>query len=239
MTSYVICTTPRTGSNLLMLTLEKLGLGQPEEYLNGLRSEVCGFATQVLQHDLLNEANFFESSIDIQQYMEYLQKYRCSENGVFGVKIFARDVNHTVENFEYFSKLIGTSTKFIYLKRKNIVKQAISMYISSQDKQWVQSSLSPMNTDIRYDFDWLLRSVNYIKLCNQFWTQIFPEENENVLLLTYEDLSKDFPTLIHQVCDFLKHETSTIPNPPLQRQIHPLKKQFFRRFKRDLKQMRT
>ena len=236
--SYVICTTPRTGSNLLMLTLERLGLGIPEEYFNGLRSEVCGLATKVLGHDLANESNFFESSTDIQQYVDYLLGYRCSESGVFGIKVFARDVNHNVENFQSFTNLMGTPTKYIFLQRKNIVKQAISMYISSQDKQWVKSRNSVLNTELVYDFHWLLKAVDYIRLCNQFWEKIFSKENEEVLFLTYEDLSKDFPTLIQDVSGFLGHEITTIPSPPIQKQIHPLKEQFFSRFKRDLRQMK-
>ena len=237
--SYVICTTPRTGSNLLMLTLESLGLGLPEEYLNGLRTEVCGFATQVLQHEFSNGAGFFESEADIQQYVEYLQTYRCSENGVFGIKVFARDLNHNIQNFESFTKSIGTPTKYIFLKRKNIVKQAISMYIGSKDKQWVNSSgLSGLNTDVAYDFEWLLKAINYIRLCNQFWEKIMYEENENVQFLTYEDLSTDFPESIQRVCDFLGHKPHTIPSPPIQRQINPLKQQFYTRLKRDLIRMR-
>ena len=221
-----------------MVTLERLGLGFPEEYLNGLRPKVCELATQVLQHQLLNQENFFESSEEIKHYLRYLKHYRCSENGVFGIKVFARDVAHTVDNFEQLTKLIGPPTKYIVLKRKNVVKQAISMYIASKDKQWVKSGLSPLKTNIEYDFDWLLKAVNYIRLCNQFWSKIFPEENENVLFMTYEDLSKEFPTLIQQACCFLGHDTPTMPTPPLQKQFNPLKNDFYRRFKADLKQMR-
>ena len=81
-----------------------------------------------------------------------------------------------------------------------------------------------LSVNTKYDFDWLLKSVNYIQL----WAQIFPEENENVLFLTYQDLSKDFSTLIHQVSDFFEHEASMITNCALQKQIHPLKTQFFK-----------
>ena len=41
--------------------------------------------------------------------------------------------------------------------------------------------------------------------------------------MTYEDLSKEFPTLIKQACCFLGHDTPTMPTPPLQKQFNPLK----------------
>ena len=126
-TFYVICTTPRSGSNLLCNLLESSGvMGYPKEFLN-LDSVVLPFAQR---NNLVDS----ESRIYLDSYLEQVVKKFSSRNNVFGMKLL-------FDQFEPYMQLnvirqFIPRFKFIWLLRKDVLSQAISQHIAKETNEW-------------------------------------------------------------------------------------------------------
>ena len=103
--NYFICTTPRTGSNLLMFALQEQGLGLPMEYFNTKIPKMALFAER---NGIDNFNNLQQSAAmrqnnhcDYQRYSKILQSCRRTKNGIFGAKIFADSLLWGAESFQY------------------------------------------------------------------------------------------------------------------------------------------
>src|SRR5436309_2455443 len=120
-TLYAVCTTPRSGSNLLCDLLEgSREMGCPREFFN-LQSFVVPFAEH---HGLIED-----SRVPFDRYLDQVVDVFSTSNGVFGTKLL-------FDQFEPYMALASVrsflkSCKFIWLIRKDVVAQAVSMYIAN------------------------------------------------------------------------------------------------------------
>ena len=90
---------------------------------------------------------------------------------------------------------------FVFLYRKDILGQAISLYIAQESQSW--SSEVPAQKSVEYDFEkiqaYLKATMKNIKICRSIHqVTTYPK-----LSLTYEDLEEDYYGTIKRVASFL------------------------------------
>ncbi len=235
--AYVVCTTPRSGSNLLILTLEEQGLGYPHEYVNNKRNDLYYYLQHHTQQTWEDDPSYLDDPQRLSQLQNILQQNRCSENGIFGTKLFAADLYFKPERFDLFQQNMKVPTKYIVLKRRNIVEKAISMYFAFETEQWIVNHQEKPTLDlIPYDYQKIAHYMTGLKEANQFWDTLFPNSSSNALVVYYKDLVRDFRGTIQNINTFLGHDGLPIPEPPIQKQTHPLKKSFEKLFIAEYKQ---
>src|ERR1700721_3947051 len=161
--SYLICATPRTGSYLLCDALRSTGMaGNPTEYFSYSYekhwSQVWG-------------------AKDLDSYLRHVLDSTTTPNGIFGVK------SHPWQ-FDYFvRKLAGRAPvlyaerpailakwfpdlKYVWLKRRNKLRQAISYAKCLQTNVWWDADAppapydEPKPEDLSFDFDLITKSVH-------------------------------------------------------------------------------
>lgn len=200
-TFYVICTTPRSGSNLLCNLLESSGaMGQPKEFLN-LDSVILPFAQR---NNLIDS----ESQIYLDTYLDQVVKKFSSKNNVFGMKLL-------FDQFEPYMELNAIRKfipqfKFIWLLRKDVLSQAISQHIARETNEW--TSFNERNNQekehksrrefVDYDENKINRFLKKLAKDNLNWIEFFSVNQLDYLPVTYEDLLKNTNQVCHNICDF-------------------------------------
>jgi trehalose 2-sulfotransferase len=234
--AYIVCTTPRSGSNLLTFTLEQQGLGRPNEYFNPNRKDINRYLQQHLQKDIPHTQDYLHKFAHLTPLQKIIQHNRCCERGIFGSKLFAQDLNCEEQLFQSFQENMLVPTKYILLKRKDIISQAISLHFATETKQWHSSTKTSSQVEqVSYDYNTLERYLTHFKIAQAFWATQFPTATENVLILDYADLAENYTTTIQRVNTFLGHEGIEVPVPPIQKQSDPLKEVFRKRFIADFR----
>lgn len=214
--TYIICSTMRSGSTLLcdLIANTKLA-GQPQEF----------FLPQWEK----------KSQFDSTNYPEYLQKTMelfASPNGVSGVKLmwcnFEEVIQRLRETTESTSKSdlellkdVFPDLKFIFISRRNKVRQAISLARSVKTKQWnkYQDSTNPGKISFnRYGNISNLQKNPYpyispgtlevylsqIEKDERAWFQFFARNNIEPRIMIYEELYLNRSKNILDVLKFLK-----------------------------------
>jgi LPS sulfotransferase NodH len=199
MKSYIICTTQRSGSTMLCSLLKQTNLlGNPIEGLLYLE----------IHKDALGEKQKLLKDLTLTEGLEHTKKKLTTENGIFGIKIMASTLtkiyteidsngsDQAVPAFELFSKYYNQPT-YIFLRRKNKVKQAIShTYLRKtgvahaiNENQLLRIQTAKANTQITYeDVDIDLNRVFKDEL---IWKQFFIENEIQPIVINFEDLLSD------------------------------------------------
>lgn len=112
---YVICSQPRSGTNLLCQILESTGvLGRPQDYFNG-----AGFRARGRS----------EYPLDREAQLAAILTEGCTPNGVYGVKMFCARFDQVVAT-RWPDRLPGLH--FIFLDRADLLGQALSNVRAAQ-----------------------------------------------------------------------------------------------------------
>jgi LPS sulfotransferase NodH len=225
--SYLICTEQRTGSTLLADALSGTGIaGTPDEYFTATNND---------QYQLMRFGADNES-----QYVDRLIDKTSSSNGIFGVKVHwnqtasmrkkltaALRQEMTGVDSAPLELLLRTklqSPRYIWLRRKNKVAQAISFYRASRTGVWraVKGRRDQGNVpDLALTFN--ADAIDYyVRQCQQMdfeWNHYFRSNRLTPLMIFYEDLIVNYELVVRGVLYFLGLPVdTTIPEPGLERQ---------------------
>lgn len=142
MTSYMICTTARSGSNLLCDYLANTGeLGRPAEHFN----------PDVIRRGAFGRRFAFEETLPCGDYIAWLRAEHSSRNGVFGTKVLFEDMASYLR-FDAFKDLLTTS-RCILLRRRDKARQAVSYFFAAETGQWVHSDPPQRDPEsLAYDY---------------------------------------------------------------------------------------
>jgi len=190
----VIASTPRSGSWLLGRLLQANGVGVPNEYFN----HYSHIAFLARRWGLINR----RQELDIDEYMQTLFRYRTTEQGVFTVKAhwdqFYLFLKHGVLNHYLFG------ARFVMIRRRDLLGQAISYEIASQTGQWTSNWVGVKEPV--YSKDSIHKKIQYI--INQYanWFMFFAQNNLPWAEVVYEDLLKDPENILHEVLEHLVPE---------------------------------
>jgi len=168
---YAICTEPRSGSTLLCQLLASTGaLGRPDEFFRN--GDHCAD---------------FEAAPST---LEELAARFSTPNGVFGIKVFGAQFDHT-ERSEWIRRL--RITQFIFLEREDLLGQAISYVRALQTEQFFahqEASGQPV-----YDAQEIYRHLIQLAESYARWRIFFARNGITPFGVTYERLIED-PTLL-------------------------------------------
>jgi|GEM_PF-529958 len=220
-TTYIICTTPRTGSNLLCDLLKQTDLaGEPTEYF-------------IPEQEHFSRYDIADNDYGV--YIDALLKQTSSSNHIFGFKIMSWHFDYFVSSLRQTYHLphrlstkevidfTFTNVRYICLTRENEVKRAISHLRAIQSdiwSSWEARSKEPAQTPVYSEAD-ITKLIRQNRYAMRYWDQYFAENEIEPLTMTYEQLLKDKPTVIKSV---LKHigvsdyEHVEIPEAALKKQ---------------------
>ncbi len=209
-TSYLICTNPRSGSWLLSDGLAATSAaGNPREWFN-----VAEESQRTAQwHGHYGAASF-------ERYLRHVLTLGTTSNGIFGVKFhyyqFA-DLAGRMANLDRFREFslreqISTAfpcAKYIWLLRTDKARQAISYYRAYASGDWwlldTPQKASRANARREPAFDALaIREIERTLLQNEMrWRSYFAAAGVEPLVVTYEELSGEYLTVLPRVLEWL------------------------------------
>lgn len=166
---YAICAEQRTGSSYLCQVLASTGvLGRPLEYFNG-----PGMATF--------QPGYPQNAED--QLREVVRQ-GATDNGVYGVKLFSA-------NFDEVARSGWTrrlpSLRFIWLTRRDLLGQAISVTRLAQTNQY--SADAKAVGEAFYDPRHIAREIHMLAWGQARWAAFFARCGIAPLRLEYEDIA--------------------------------------------------
>jgi LPS sulfotransferase NodH len=223
--NYVISTTPRSGSNLLceLLSSSKL-MGFPSEYLNSLG----GLLPTAKDNHLIDP----EGRISVGTYLDFVTENRVTQNDCFGLKILY-DQLVTFGKFQAVKDFLMKS-RFVWLVRRDIVSQAVSLYIASETGSWKSFEDERKTRDmVNFDEEKIQFFVNRIFMQNLKWEQFFLINHLEYLRVDYEDILADAQGACQRICGFCGVRTDhhfLIDEARYKKQGNDLNEQFVSRF---------
>lgn len=189
--NYIIACTTRTGSTLLCDLLAQTGRhGQAHEFyepilFDQLIKPLGGFTA------------FDEELADPAGYFSKLRRQLASDNGIFGVKVQARQI-------EWFAPTLASpageslrSAAYIRLTREDRLAQAISGVKALQTGGWH----SGIATTLKPQFDAAMITAQLAKIADweAQWDAFFAQHALTPLQLTYEELTANLPAALEAV----------------------------------------
>lgn len=240
--TLVLCSHPRSGSTLLGEAIYAAGgMGCPLEYLHrGFRPH---FARR-WQAD------------DLDSYVRAMHRFRTDSTGVLSIKLFWRDVEEVVQEtagsdapivrreimadaaqfrtiFDRLRPILPNPT-FVYLTRRDRVRQAVSAFVAAQTTVFRSfSSGDPgASRPIAYDYDAILRQLAAADYANAHWRAFFAALRLDPYRIDYEDLVSNYQGTVSPL---LAHLDRAVPPaaPRLRRQATALSEELILRFLRD------
>ncbi|MFD2167324.1 Stf0 family sulfotransferase [Thalassotalea euphylliae] len=217
--TLVIASTGRSGSHMLGHALHQTGkFGFPLEYANPANLEKW--------RSLLGVS-------DVADVMTQLKRRRTSSNGVFGIKVHYPHI----EQFNGFANLLDTFPEpyFVFLSRKDLLKQAVSLSIARQTGVWISGQESN-GVEPKYDFHQIDGCLKETIRHNASWKYKLSISGAKYMELDFDKVRMDLKHAIHQIAQFMEVELkeSDIPVEQVTRkQGNNLNKEWESRFLRE------
>jgi LPS sulfotransferase NodH len=211
--SYIIASTPRTGSNLLCGLLRGTGLaGAPLEYFNPghMRSLLERLdsptpAERLRRWRRRNTKGWTWLGIEgwgereIQHYVRLVQRRRTTPNGVFGTKAHHRQVERVFLERGFAPEDFLEAPPYVHLTRRDPLAQAISWLKARQSWSWQRAGDA---SKTRFDFDLLHERLERIRRQEDGWKRYFAERGIEPLRLVYEEMVEDLDGSIRRALDW-------------------------------------
>jgi trehalose 2-sulfotransferase len=180
---YAICTSGRSGSNLLCQYLSSTGmLGNPLEYFNGGGRRLLGYP---------------EYPDEPSRQIDWILTAGATPNGVYGLKAFPAQIEQIEKSIRWTELLPGL--KFVLLKRRDILGQALSAVRALQTEQWRASM--PARGAAVYDGTQIYERLQFAARDYAWWDAFFARHAVVPTIIVYEDLLADPQAAVDQVAD--------------------------------------
>jgi LPS sulfotransferase NodH len=196
---YMICATPRTGSNYLCQLLASTGqLGKPLEYFNtGSRRK----------HTNPKYPKDRCAQIDI------IRSMGATPNGIYAVKVLPLQYCRVRKSVNLLHEL--PNVKFVRLRRRDLLGQAISLSRARQTGQIMASNRT--RTNPIYDLQDIKSCIRALQARELIWDQVMLEFGAQPLTLEYEDVVRDPQAAVDRVATLMGLAASPLINPALVR----------------------
>ncbi|MBN1799717.1 MAG: hypothetical protein JW822_14165 [Spirochaetales bacterium] len=219
---YIICSAPRSGSHLLSTALKNTGLaGFPQEHFNPWHMQnIIGFPEELIYDD---------------QYIPELINQNTSKNGVFGTKA---QFSH-ITNFVGLHRLItifGNDLKYIFIKRKNKIAQAVSLAKATQTQQFMADQ--EIHNKPVYNYYQIWQCLREINCQEKGWSVFFHEYNIEPYIVIYEELVDTYNLTILNVFRYLGIDIDQdfiVPEPTIKKQADKINDEWISKFQNNEK----
>jgi len=207
--SYLICATPRTGSSLLCGLLDSAGVaGHPESWFR--RQDEQAFAAR------WGIADPLDGAFDYASYLRAATAAGSTANGVFAARVMWGTMDevtarlapaypgHAGSAVGLLSAAFGR-TRFVYLRRGDVVAQAVSLLRAEQTGVWLETADERQEPTAQpgFDFGQVRDLVRQIEEDNAAWEAWFTAEGIRPYQVLYEDLDDDPVGIASGVLGFL------------------------------------
>jgi LPS sulfotransferase NodH len=238
--SYFISAMPRTGGHLLCEALESTGIAaRPTEYFEPTYEKYwCD------RLGVSGNADYFEKVL----------AFGSTPNGVFGAKVIWPQLEplKTKLGLIHGSGLSDVGLlrrtfpdlRFIWLKRRDKVRQAVSYYKAVQTDVWHsvkpdsnRQRQTPLPTPERpapFDFWQIDRYVKYLTESESNWGRYFEQIGLDPFEVVYEDFSHAIESTVLAILDYLNIPIPAglrIPPPRLQKLADHVSEEWVHRYK--------
>lgn len=227
---YIIATSQRTGSTLLTDALTGTGVaGAPDEwFLSGGN----GNEALKLRFGIRGEAD----------YIDRIIQATATANGVFGTKLFWRQWDVLIPRLiaktgmrcgqpihdslpDLLTAGLGRPIRYIWLRRRNKLAQAISLYRARNTGEWRAiagrgDGASAADRDLAFDYDKITAIKQNLEDEDRKWNSYFHQYRLTALMLVYEDFIANYEQTVRGVLKFLDlpYQDVTVIAPRLVRQ---------------------
>jgi LPS sulfotransferase NodH len=228
-TGVLLCSLPRVGSTLFCELLQSTGVvGYPGEWFLYPERDRLWRKWGVRSHD---------------EYLDRVLAQGTSPNGVFATKLmwghlgeFLLYARRACDDFvsSDLTAIEGLlpEPRFVWLRRRDAVAQAVSWAKALQTGQW-RTGLGG-DGEAAYDFaqiDWI---VHQIQVWDAAWERWFRAQGLDPEVVWYEDLSANPLNVVERVLAYLGLETSTgatvVPVSDMRKQADAVNEQWIARF---------
>jgi LPS sulfotransferase NodH len=243
--TLVICSHPRSGTTLLGEALHRAGgLGLPLEYFHR------GFRPHFERR--------WEAA-DLKAYVRAVHHHRTDPSGVLSVKLFWQDVeelaheidpagqpafgqtppeSQAADAYRRQAALIADifpNPTWVYLRRRDRVRQAVSALVAGQTGVWrsVSGQAAGPAAEPAYDFDRLSVLMGLGDYCHRHWQAFFAALGLRPYELTYEALTGAYETTVRALLRAVGADRVEVPPPRLHRQSNALTEAIALRFLKD------
>jgi trehalose 2-sulfotransferase len=233
--SYLICSTPRTGSFLLAEALESTGLaGQPKEYFD-----------PVFERSWCDQLGITTAS----DYVPRVMAAGTSANRVFGAKLHWHQLEHLTAKLPSGAPP-GTpgvdrlragfpDLRYVFLTRRDKVRQAVSYYKAIRTGVWFvirddsdRKPASPANVP-PFDFDAIDRWVTQLTQFDSSWRRYFQALGVQPFEVVYEDFVGAYDSTVFAILralDLAVPAGLKIPAPRLVKQADEISEEWVERY---------
>jgi LPS sulfotransferase NodH len=261
--SYLVCATQRSGSTLLCELLRATDVaGVPDEYFEALRG--TGQPRQARQyfedptvHDIAErllptEPGRPEQPGEFEPWFRYVLQRGTTPNGVFGAKMmwnYLDDFRLRLAelpglgdlSFNESLNAVFPRLKIIFIRRRDKVAQAVSLWKAIQTQQWRTESESASEEEpsdevanVNYDYRAIEHLLNELHRWDARWEDWFHATGRDPIRIFYDEFTVSRAATIGRVLDALGVDP---PQPegkkPLRRQADDLSKDWVARFRND------
>lgn len=212
--SYILCTSPRSGSTLLCGLLAATGeSGNPDSHFHSTSiSDWMGY------YDITPDSTKSEKDFLVEIFRA--ARIRGTGNtGIFGLRLQRHSFDFFMQKLqvlvpghasdhERIQEVFG-QTLFIHLTRQNKLEQAISYVKASQTGLWHKApngqELERVSTpqDPTYDAKAIQRHLTKLDDMDENWMSWFAKEELAPLRINYEDLSDDPKGITGGILEYL------------------------------------
>jgi trehalose 2-sulfotransferase len=207
--AYLICATPRTGSSLLCGLLDSTGIaGHPESYFRAPSEQEWAACWGI--------AGPSDGRFSYAGYLQAAITAGSTGNGVFAARIMWGTLGEVAAKLApVYPDLAGPDlallnrafgrTRFVYLFRRDVVAQAVSLLRAEQTNVWFETGPArhEPEQEPRFDLDQIQERVQLIEEHNTAWRQWFTSARIQPHLVQYEDLAATPISVARGVLSFL------------------------------------
>jgi trehalose 2-sulfotransferase len=205
--SFTIAFSPRCGSTLLSNILAVGGAGKPTEYFQ-------------YPYDA-NEYFKLGKEAPVLSSFQSIVREHCA-NKIFGSKM-AHDhrarldelLTQQIANYEGVDSILPDH-KWIFVKRKDLIRQAISLCIAQATGVWHMKQDQPNTAEpgVEYDFFAILSGLTMLLANNFNWGLYFERRDLSPLTIFYEDFLADKTSALKSIATHLGLESNILTNVP-------------------------
>ncbi len=259
--SYLVCATQRSGSTLLCELLRATDVaGVPDEYFERLRD--TGLARQPQQYfedqtvqDIAERltptmSGRPEQPGEFELWFRYVLQRGTTPNGVFGAKMIWNYLDEFklrmaelpgLGDLSFNERLdaVFPRLKIIFIRRRDKVAQAVSLWKAVQTQQWRTESESASedadeSRDVEYDYRAIEYLLNELHRWDAHWEDWFHATGRDPIRVFFDEFTVSRAATIGRVLDALGVDPPEPPGKkPLKPQADDLSKDWVARFRAD------
>jgi len=204
---YIICTTPRSGSQLLSQALESTQYaGKPNEY----------FLPQV-EDELVR----VWGKTSFRGYLKNINEKCCTSNGVFSSVLMWDQLRYLRKKVCLYSQeffrikikdiinALFPEARYIWLSRQDKIRQGISFWRAMKTNRWNQMAGDLPETErIAFNFHEIDYYVERLKKWDSNWSKFFHRSGITPLEVTYEtNVAENLVETVKAILDDLEIRT--------------------------------